>query len=42
VDLEALIAARAIISEGLPGEDLYGYVTDAGLPKGFNYASPSN
>jgi hydroxymethylglutaryl-CoA lyase len=39
VSLEALIAARAIISEGLPGEDLYGYVPDAGLPKGFHYAS---
>jgi hydroxymethylglutaryl-CoA lyase len=39
VDLEALIAARAIISEGLPGEHLYGYVPDAGLPKGFHYAA---
>jgi hydroxymethylglutaryl-CoA lyase len=38
VDLEALIAARAIIAEGLPGEDLYGHLPDAGLPRGFQYA----
>jgi hydroxymethylglutaryl-CoA lyase len=39
VDLERLIAARAIISEGLPGEPIYGNVPDAGLPKGFVYAA---
>ena len=39
VDLDQLIAARAIISEGLPGEPIYGNVPDAGLPKGFVYAS---
>jgi hydroxymethylglutaryl-CoA lyase len=38
VDLDALIAARSIITEGLPGEDLYGHLPDAGLPKGFAYA----
>ena len=38
VDLEALIAARSVIVEGLPGEDLYGHLPDAGLPKGFHYA----
>jgi hydroxymethylglutaryl-CoA lyase len=38
VDIDAMIAAREIIAEGLPGEDLYGHVTDAGLPKGFHYA----
>ena len=37
VDLEALIAARSVIAEGLPGENLYGHVPDAGLPKGFAY-----
>jgi hydroxymethylglutaryl-CoA lyase len=37
VDLDALIAARSIIDEGLPGEELYGYLPDAGLPKGFRY-----
>ena len=39
IDIEALISARAIIREGLPGEHLYGLVPDAGLPKGFRYAS---
>jgi hydroxymethylglutaryl-CoA lyase len=39
IDLERLIAARAIIAEGLPGEPIYGNVPDAGLPKGFVYAA---
>jgi hydroxymethylglutaryl-CoA lyase len=39
INLDRLIAARAIISEGLPGEPIYGNVPDAGLPKGFLYAS---
>jgi hydroxymethylglutaryl-CoA lyase len=39
IDLERLIAARAIIAEGLPGEPIYGNVPDAGLPKGFIYAA---
>ena len=39
IDLERLIAARTIIAEGLPGEPIYGNVPDAGLPKGFVYAS---
>lgn len=39
IDLEKLIAARAVIHEGLPGEPLYGHVADAGLPKGFVPAS---
>lgn len=38
IDLDALIAARSIIDEGLPGEELYGHLPDAGLPKGFHYA----
>jgi hydroxymethylglutaryl-CoA lyase len=38
VDLEALIAARAIIQEGLPGEPMYGHVPDAGVHNGFVYA----
>ncbi|GAB2677000.1 hydroxymethylglutaryl-CoA lyase [Saccharopolyspora gloriosae] len=38
VDLDALIAGRSVISEGLPGEQLYGHVADAGLTKGFRYA----
>ncbi len=39
IDLDKLIAARAMISDGLPGEALYGHVADAGLPKGFVPAS---
>jgi hydroxymethylglutaryl-CoA lyase len=39
IDLERLIAARAIILEGLPGEPLYGNVPGAGLPKNFCYAA---
>lgn len=44
IDIDRLIAARAILAEALPGEALYGHVQDAGLPKGFTYAdgrSPS-
>lgn len=39
VSIERLIAARSIISEGLPGEQIYGHIPDAGLPKGFHYAA---
>ena len=35
IDLEALLAARKILAESLPGEPLYGLVPEAGLPKGF-------
>jgi hydroxymethylglutaryl-CoA lyase len=38
IDIDKLVAARAILREGLPGEALYGYVPDAGLPRGFVYA----
>jgi hydroxymethylglutaryl-CoA lyase len=41
VDIERLLAARAIILEGLPNEHLYGHVPNAGLPKGFRYAARS-
>jgi hydroxymethylglutaryl-CoA lyase len=35
IDMAKLLAARAVLLEGLPGEPLYGHVPDAGLPKGF-------
>lgn len=36
IDLEALIAVRAIVRDALPESvALYGYTADAGLPKGF-------
>lgn len=38
IDLEKLVAAREIIRQGLPGEEIYGHVPDAGLPKNFHYA----
>ena len=41
IDLEKLLALRSVLAEGLPGESLYGYVPDAGLPKGFVYACQS-
>lgn len=39
VDIERLVKARRYILEGLPGEELYGSVSDAGLQKGFTYAA---
>ncbi len=39
IDIEKLIAARAIIREGLPGQQIYGHTPDAGLPKNFSYAA---
>jgi len=39
IDIERLLAARALINEGLPGEHIYGHVADVGLPKDFQYAS---
>lgn len=35
VDIERLIEARSVLAAGLPEEELYGRVADAGLPKGF-------
>jgi hydroxymethylglutaryl-CoA lyase len=39
IDLEKLIAARVIIREGLPGQEIYGHVPDAGVPRNFSYAA---
>lgn len=38
IDIDRLVAARAVLRDGLPDESLYGHVPDAGLPKGFTYA----
>lgn len=35
IDLEALIACRRYLAEGLPSEPIYGFTPNAGLPKGF-------
>jgi hydroxymethylglutaryl-CoA lyase len=41
VDLAKIIAARAPLSAGLPGEPLYGMTPEAGLPQGFQQGAPS-
>jgi hydroxymethylglutaryl-CoA lyase len=35
INLEKLLAARAPLQQGLPGEPVYGMLASAGLPKGF-------
>lgn len=35
IDLAALLEVRKILAEALPGETLYGFTPDAGLPVGF-------
>ncbi|MBD9473422.1 hydroxymethylglutaryl-CoA lyase [Achromobacter sp. ACM01] len=35
IDLNGILAARAPLAAGLPGEPLYGMTPDAGLPNGF-------
>ncbi len=40
IDLDALLDVRAIVAEALPGEPLYGFTPDAGLPLGFHSAAP--
>jgi hydroxymethylglutaryl-CoA lyase len=39
VDLDKLAAARAILEAALPGEPVYGYLSDVGAEKGFRYAA---
>jgi hydroxymethylglutaryl-CoA lyase len=39
VNLDKLMAARVLLARGLPGEPLYGHVVEAGLCKGFTYAT---
>ncbi|NQV94383.1 MAG: hydroxymethylglutaryl-CoA lyase [Sphingomonadales bacterium] len=39
IDLEKLLKVREIIADALPGEPLYGFTPDAGLPMGFTQAS---
>jgi hydroxymethylglutaryl-CoA lyase len=35
VDIDKLLAVRTILRDALPDEPLYGFIPDAGLPKGF-------
>jgi hydroxymethylglutaryl-CoA lyase len=39
IDINRLITVRRLVQEALPGEHLYGFVPDAGLPLGFVPAS---
>ena len=36
IDLEKLMAVRELVQAALPGEPMYGFIPDAGLPKGFH------
>jgi hydroxymethylglutaryl-CoA lyase len=36
IDLDKLLKVREIVASALPGEPLYGFTPDAGLPLGFN------
>lgn len=38
IDLDALVKVREILQEGLPGEELYGFLPDAGTPLGWKAA----
>jgi hydroxymethylglutaryl-CoA lyase len=39
IDLDKLFDVRSILEQSLPGEALYGFTPDAGLPKGFEAAT---
>lgn len=39
IDMAKLLEARQFLIEGLPGEPIYGFVPDAGLPKNFRPAA---
>ncbi|VWX59815.1 hydroxymethylglutaryl-CoA lyase [Sphingorhabdus sp. 109] len=39
IDLKKLLKVRDIVAEALPGEPLYGFTPDAGLPLGFTKAA---
>lgn len=39
IDIDKLLGVRAQVQAALPGEAMYGFTPDAGLPKGFEYAS---
>jgi hydroxymethylglutaryl-CoA lyase len=41
IDMGKLLAVREILRAALPGEALYGYVPEAGLPLGFHAATPA-
>ncbi|MEE4453998.1 hydroxymethylglutaryl-CoA lyase [Novosphingobium resinovorum] len=42
IDIERLQESRRVVAAALPGEPLYGFIPDAGLPKGWSPASTSS
>ena len=40
IDLDRLLRVRDILKDALPGEPLYGFTPDAGLPMGFHRGQP--
>lgn len=42
IDLDKLFAVRSILTQALPGEPLYGFVTVAGLPLGHKQMERGN
>lgn len=42
IDVPALLAVRDIVAAAVPGEQLYGFTPDAGLPLGFRPAAEAN
>jgi hydroxymethylglutaryl-CoA lyase len=40
IHYEKLMAARQLLADSLPDVELYGFTPDAGLPKGFEMATP--
>jgi hydroxymethylglutaryl-CoA lyase len=41
IDLDRLNAVRDIVAAAVPGEEMYGFTPDAGLPLGFTPATPT-
>ena len=41
IDLDKLLKVRDIVIAALPGEDMYGFTPDAGLPKGYGASGKS-
>jgi len=39
IDIDKLVTVRTILQESLPGEPLYGFIPDAGVPLGFHPAT---
>lgn len=42
ISIPALMDARQVVANALPGEPLYGFMADAGLPKGWSPATPES